>query len=940
MSELFFRIWTKLIILICLLGTQTQAELVSSTTQNNRNTGLNLSLLPKGTQTNLEKQFPYLNISTPSPQEVDQILRFLVLQEQFDWAIAEEYPVGKYTIKASRATIISAIRVNGNKTIRESEILRASGFTEKKILDKDLFNDAKERILQLYADQGYYQTRVEISFKNLSESSSDLRIDIFEEAQTRIQEIDIISRNPEFRMRLRRFLRKYLDQPLTETTVSDMRKASREFFSKNSFFKVELPDPEISLSENDTQGKLTFTIENPVKYHIEFLGAQQISESSLSHNLDLSNFYSANPNIASELGGRVKQIYLNRGFSRVDVDSVELDSAKSFERKISVKIEEGPKIKIERVDITGRLTESPEFYLKTLRRGSDSIVTNGTFVREDLEKSIEFLINERRNQGFLKARAISKRTIYNKERNKVLVAINFDEGPLTIVQKVSFLNVSAFSEQLLREQIGLDPLRPLKLSQLEEGLQRLRKFYRDAGYLEMEILNEKQDLVLYNEDSTLAQVQLKIYEGPLIRVGSVIVEGNTLTKDSVVLKEVDFSPGDLLTPEKIEESTARLERLGHFSSVEIKTLEEKTQVSQRTVIVRVSDRDPGLFNLGIGATNERQLTVRGYSGIAYRNIGGTGRGLSLRLDGNYNVSEIKFPEYKITLGYLEPYLFDSRIRGRMNFSQAVTVTNFENLLASEIKQTVFALEQDLTSDIFLSWDVLSLERYKDFSVIENPRYPDATVDIGSTAINLDLDYRNHPFNATRGHRTLFNLEYGGPNIGANQLIEYFRSSISFTHYVPLTTSGTWTWANLFRNGYLRNLSTLSGSGVPYDKKGFQLGGQTTLRGFQPSEAFPNANELGTEKYRLQNSASMFLFKSELRFPLHKSLGGAFFYDGGSVWIWGDQNSIREAYRHTVGIGIRYTLPIGAVSFEQGWKLNPQAYRNENPFSFHFSIGTF
>ena len=100
-------------------------------------------------------------------------------------------------------------------------------------------------------------------------------------------------------------------------------------------------------------------------------------------------------------------------------------------------------------------------------------------------------------------------------------------------------------------------------------IQQLKFYCQEKGFLEFRILNEKENLVKYNDDNTLAELEFKIEEGPQVKVGSILIDGNNLTKDYVLRKEVDFKEGDILTPSKIEESTKRLQKLSLFNSVEV-----------------------------------------------------------------------------------------------------------------------------------------------------------------------------------------------------------------------------------------------------------------------------------------------------------------------------------------------------------------------------------
>lgn len=71
---------------------------------------------------------------------------------------------------------------------------------------------------------------------------------------------------------------------------------------------------------------------------------------------------------------------------------------------------------------------------------------------------------------------------------------------------------------------------------------------------------------------------------------------------------------------------------------------------------------------------------------------------------------------------------------------------------------------------------------------------------------------------------------------------------------------------------------------------------------------------------------MFIFNSELRFPIPimNHLGGAAFYDGGNVYRRINFADFTRNYSNTVGIGLRYSTPIGPVRFDIGRNLSPPA----------------
>jgi outer membrane protein assembly factor BamA len=465
----------------------------------------------------------------------------------------------------------------------------------------------------------------------------------------------------------------------------------------------------------------------------------------------------------------------------------------------------------------------------------------------------------------------------------------------------------------------------------------------------MALLNEKEDLVTYNEDNTQAKLNFKIYEGPQVRIASIVLDGNSFTKDYVLLKEIDLQPGDTVTPTKLDEAVAKLQRTGYFNAVEVKTLEEKTSVANRTLVIKVSERDPGLFTLGAGATNDLGLTLRGYTGLAYNNLMGTGRGVSLRLEGNYNVNEIKYLESKVTLGYVEPYLMGSKIRGRVNLTRSSQLSQLTDKTkkVSDVNQTTWSLERDLTSHVTVIYELWNGAHLQDFFLNPAPGTPTpAQQDIVTTGPRLDIDYRDNPFNPTRGSFTTLSYEYSSPELGSSRQgeIKFQRATGSFTHYLrlPYLKNDFMVWANSIRGGYLENLSQKTGAsdGVPYDKKGFFLGGSSTIRGFNGTlQYFPTTDQLGilaTDTFYLKSIATMYLVKSELRFPIYGNFGGAVFYDGGAVHI--ENQALGDEYRDSAGFGFHYNTPVGPINLEIAWKLD--AKPGEEPYAVHLSIGSF
>ncbi|MBS1969731.1 MAG: BamA/TamA family outer membrane protein [Bdellovibrionales bacterium] len=907
---------------------------------------LNISTLPPEVQKELLRLFPQIGTKQVTLENVDDIIRYLQQRPEFDLVQVEDTGGGQFKVNTQRSTRVRAIKFEGLRAIGESEAKQIFGISPNDVLNQDQLEAGGRKLVQQYNQNGYRNASIDVEIPPDGKGDVQLVVKIKEGVQTLIGGFTFNSANTELNKALEGKLSREKGYALTDSQIAEVLTKTREYLNSKYYVRTEIKGPEISFNADESRAQLTFRLEKVDAYQIEYLGNREISSSTLNNSLDLGNFYSANPNIGSELTAKIKNLYLSRGFARIEVQSEDIEGRRPFTRKITFNIEEGPKVKISKFDFSGSISRSPEYYARLLKKLSSDLIQKDYYNKVELDQGFEALRVELQNQGYLLAKINSTRTQYNKEKNQVSVYVNLDEGPLTQIEGIQFIGNDTVPAAALLKAVDLEDHQPLHLTELERAIQNIKTYYQEKGYIDMVLLNEKEDLVTYNDNNTQAKLTFKIYEGPQVRVATIVLDGNSFTKDYVLLKEIDLQPGDTVTPSKLDEAIAKLQRTGHFNTVEVKTLEEKTSVANRTLVIKVTERDPGVFTLGAGATSDLGLTLRGYTGIAYNNIGGTGRGVSLRVEGNYNVNEIKYLESKITLGYLEPYLLDTKFRGRVNLTRSSQLTDYNAKKISDVNQTTWSIERDITSHITAIYEVWNGAHLQDH-FLDNNAQP-IIQDIATTGPRIDIDYRDNPFNPTRGNFTTLAYEYSSPEIGSSREpgeIKFQRATGAFTQYlrVPYFKDNFMVWANSMRGGYLENLSKGTGAadGVPYDKKGFYLGGSTTIRGFNgTSQYFPTYTQLGlakdTDTYYLKGIATMYLIKSELRFPIAGNLGGAIFYDGGAVHI--QNQDLGDEYRDSAGFGFHYNTPVGPVNLEIAWKLD--AKPGEDPWAFHMSIGSF
>ncbi len=915
------------------------------------------------TQVLRDKQ-PQLFTGEVTLEEADEALRALMLTGGYERVLVRQKEDGNIEISGKPIRLIRSIEIEGQKNVRKRDLLETLELSEGDQFDRKRIIRAGEALKEKLADRGFYNALVEVSFLRAPDGNLDILFSIDEKAPCRIQEILIETENIELKARLDRQVLKFRKKALTANSLAEIESNLNQFLLSRKYLRYEMPPAELTYNVDKTQASIRFDLKQAYRYEFYFSGYKRFSLSDILKVVKLDEYQRTSLDPISEVAERIRRHYLSKGYPQVRVETRSEEVPQNFLRKAFVKIEEGPRVRITDIEIAGRVSRPPKIYTDFVKENSSSLIRSGYYNREDLDLGYRNLVTHLRNEGYLRARVQSSRLEYSADKQSTKVILVLDEGPLTQIQSIQFTGIKAFRPEELLEVLDLQNQTPLRLNRLEEGLSRLSGFYRDRGYLEMKLMTEQDKIIEYNERGTLAKLNLNIFEGPQVLISSISIEGNTFTKDYVIRQEIDLKPGDILTPTKVDESVIRLNRLGIFSRVNIRTLEEGTTIANRNIIISVSERDPGTFRVGVGANSERNLTLIGSTGVGYSNLWGTARGVSTRVRLSSNVSEVNYPEHEITLGYLEPFMFKSRTRGRVNLTQSRTVRNFDK--AREITQIVssdrveFLLERDLTRFFKLTWKAWSLDSRLEFE--RNGYCPDSDPDnrtkcpgsqqqVAKIGPILDLDFRDNSFLPTLGSYSRLAVDYSNPNLGSSKGIEFSKVDGLFTHYYRVLGSSRWIWANSIRGGYIKNHSQTENSGIPASEV-FLLGGLSSVRGFDGTiegDRIPRKDELPIQNSTdlvIRDYGTYYLLKSEIRFPIYEEIGGVFFYDGGQVYspdferykTETTEYQFKRSYRDAAGFGLRYNTPVGPVSLDFGFKLRP--FPDESKYQIHFSIGTF
>ncbi len=160
-------------------------------------------------------------------------------------------------------------------------------------------------------------------------------------------------------------------------------------------------------------------------------------------------------------------------------------------------------------------------------------------------------------------------TVTPQQRNRVAINFTIKEGDSAKIARINIVGAKIFTEKQLLDQMTLttpgwltwytknDQYSKQKLS---GDLEKLRSYYQDRGYLEMNIDSTQ---VSITPDKEQIYITVNISEGPRFTVGDVRIAGDLVVPASELEKLEQIKTGDVFSRTKLQASTKDMsDRLG------------------------------------------------------------------------------------------------------------------------------------------------------------------------------------------------------------------------------------------------------------------------------------------------------------------------------------------------------------------------------------------
>lgn len=637
--------------------------------------------------------------------------------------------------------------------------------------------------------------------------------------------------------------------------------------------------------------------------------------------------------------------FQSKGYFDVKVES-QLEKA-SNQDTVIYRITKDKKHKVTSVTVAGN-THLPDARLTPgIAVEKKHWLSPGKFSDQLVRSSVDHLKAVYQAEGYSDVQVAPKVT---REDENVQIAFRVTEGPPDIVNSLAIRGADTFPQsQFAPQGLKLAAGQPYSQAHVQADRASIVAHYLQAGYLNTSF-RETASQVSKQRPHRI-DVVYHIYEGPKVSTGEVLTLGRVHTRQRLIDEDTaSIKPDKPLTETELLTAGSRLyDHTGVFDWAEVDPKREITTQDREDVLMKVHEAKRNEFTYGFGF----EVIERGGS-IPSGTVALPGLP-PIGLPSSFTASETTFYGPRGTIQYTRNNLRGkgeslslTAFAGRLDQRAAIYYID-PNFHWSPWKATTsFTVERDEENPIFSSQieqGGLQLQRPIDrakknvlfarynFSKTDLTRIlipelvpaQDQHIRLSTLAANFTRDTRDNALDEHRGVIETVEFDFNTTKLGSS--VDYTKLTAQAAFYKEKFHHII--WADSIRIG---RAQAFAGSFVPLSEQFFS-GGGNSLRGFpldgagpqRAVEVCPNGGSGCNVFINVPSGGNgLLILNSEARIPLplKKGLSIVPFYDGGNVlpnFGWSD---LKTYYANNVGLGLRYSTPVGPIRVDLGHNLNP------------------
>ncbi|OHU87459.1 MULTISPECIES: outer membrane protein assembly factor BamA [Pseudoalteromonas] len=388
--------------------------------------------------------------------------------------------------------------------------------------------------------------------------------------------------------------------------------------------------------------------ERPTIAGIDFDGNKDIKDEQLNESLEQQNIRVGEPLDKTVIDNIEKGLIeffhsIGKYNAKIEVSIIDLPRNRV---RLKLEFKEGDAASIRQINLVGNELFSDEELLTLVESQQDlpwwKFMSNDRYQKQTIEGDLEKIRSFYLDRGYLRFNIDSTQVSVSPERESVYVTANITEGDTYTVKGYDFIGDLLGREELVKSII------PLKAGELYNGSivtsseEFIKGYLARFGYANAEV----RTIPEIDDENKEVQLTLSVNPGKRVYVRRILVNGNQVTSDEVVRREMTQLEGAWLSNQNLERSKLQIQRLPYMEKVDFEVKPLPGADDMVDVDFTVKEQPAGSFQAGVayGSYGGLQFNV----GVSESNFLGTGNQLAF----NINTSK---SQNNYSISYTNPY---------------------------------------------------------------------------------------------------------------------------------------------------------------------------------------------------------------------------------------------------------------------------------------------
>ena len=797
-------------------------------------------------------------------------------------------------------------------------------------------------------------------------------------------------------------------QPGMEITVpgDDISGIVRRLWMQRYFEDVSMEIDHLSPARDSAYLKIIIS-ERPRVSRWSFTGVKTGEKKDLQDRLNLRRGGEFSEYVEKTASDIIKKYYAEKGFLQCQVKAeVQKDTMIRKAIRVNFAVDKGIKVKVKEIKFIGsehlgeykmarsmKKTKSKKFY---------NFFHSKKFDPKEYPNDKKMLISAFNEAGYRDARIVKDST-YFIEPGRMGIDITIEEGDKYYFRNISWTGNSVYQAEQLNQVLSIKTGDVYDMVTMEKRLRGdpkqkeydISKMYRDNGYLFFNVTPVETNI---HNDSV--DVEMRIREGKQATLNNIVINGNDLTSEKVVRRQIMTKPGYLFSQTAFERSIREIASLGQFDPEAIMGSDGYSMIPNQMnntvdLVYNVTEKPSSQLELSggwggrtfvatAGVSFNNFSTHRMFEKGAWRPVPlGDAQNLSFRFqtNGTYYTA--------LSASFVEPWLFGKKptsLNLSAYYTRQTNSNTYLQILSHDRMMEIYGFSASLgkrlkwPDDYFVLYNGLSWQTYKltnwwsgyfffDDGLSHNLSYQMSLVRNSTdqqiyprqgSEFNFSLQltppyslFRKHDYDDSGNKfkvKSWRDVDYSNWTSGNRfRWIEYNKWKFSAANYLKVV--GDLVLMTRAQFGYLGYYNRNWGYS-PFE--GFLVGGDG-MSGYStygsdiiPLRGYENYSLTPTELTTYNSNGYAYAgnvydkFTVELRYPVilqpSSTIFVLAFLEGGNSW-----SDIKKfnpfQIKRSAGVGARIFLPmVGLLGIDWGYGFDNDVSGRKGGSQFHFIIG--